>query len=364
MSTKLKSRRIPSYTLHGPSGQARVRINGKSFYLGLYGSQESHDRYDALIADLVLDSEPTTSKTLTAVLAVWWAECQRRYTRGKGKLHGAGNWRPIIKLLRTHHGEERADDLGPLALRKLLESEAVKENWSLSYTRMQLSRVKMIYKWAAAEELVSITAFQRLEVVEIRNGRRSKKIPPVSDDVVEQTIPELSALVADMVRFQRLTGMRPIELVGMTREGLDRSRDVWIYVPATHKTEHHGKTRTVFIGPKAQKLLAPWLIKAADDASPIWSSKHGSYTTDSYRVAIHRAVQRVNEERLKKDPQAELLATWSPNQLRKAAATAIRSALDVEFAAAVLGHSSATVTGDHYAAHSRERAIEAAKKLG
>ena len=60
----MKSRRIPAYTHHKPTGQARVRINGKSFYLGKYGSPESHDRYDALIAESVIDSEPARSKTL------------------------------------------------------------------------------------------------------------------------------------------------------------------------------------------------------------------------------------------------------------------------------------------------------------
>lgn len=40
---------VPSYCLHKPSGQARVRINGKDYYLGKYGSPESHDLYDELI---------------------------------------------------------------------------------------------------------------------------------------------------------------------------------------------------------------------------------------------------------------------------------------------------------------------------
>ena len=55
---------------------------------------------------------------------------------------------------------------------------------------------------------------------------------------------------------------------------------------------------------------------------------------------------------------------WSPNQLRKRAATEIRSKLDVEYAASILGHSSSIVTADHYAAHDRQRAVEAARKLG
>ena len=41
----------PSYKLHKPSGQARARIDGHSIYLGVYGSPESRERYDDLIAE-------------------------------------------------------------------------------------------------------------------------------------------------------------------------------------------------------------------------------------------------------------------------------------------------------------------------
>ena len=41
---------VPSYLLHKPTGQARVRINGRDIYLGEYGSEESRIRYGELIA--------------------------------------------------------------------------------------------------------------------------------------------------------------------------------------------------------------------------------------------------------------------------------------------------------------------------
>jgi len=37
----VRSRRVPAYRLHKPSGQARVIINRKHHYLGNYGSPES-----------------------------------------------------------------------------------------------------------------------------------------------------------------------------------------------------------------------------------------------------------------------------------------------------------------------------------
>ena len=43
-------KRAPKYALHKPSGQARVRIDGKNHYLGVYDSPESHERYEQLVA--------------------------------------------------------------------------------------------------------------------------------------------------------------------------------------------------------------------------------------------------------------------------------------------------------------------------
>lgn len=345
-----KNRRIPSYQHHKATGQARVRIAGKDHYLGRYGSPESHERYDEIIAQF-LETEPGTSTTLSALLAVFWAECKKRYGgKGRGTYGYAGNWRPTIRLLRIHFGDLRAEDVGPVKLRKLLEDTAEENDWSLTYVKMHLARVKQIFEWAAGEELISITAFQRLKVCKIRNGRKTKPIPPVDDELVDRTLPLLHSNISDMVQLQRLTGMRPGELVIMRPEDIDQSSDIWVYVPESHKTEHRGKTRTIYIGPKAQAILAPWLIEAEDYVFPTRRARH--YTSDSYRRAVTRVCEKHGIPR------------WSPHQLRKAAATKIRSALDVESAASVLGHSSSVVTQQHYAAADRARAIEAAKMLG
>ena len=46
MSPKL---RLPTYSLHRASGQARVRIDGRELYLGPFDSPESHRRYRELV---------------------------------------------------------------------------------------------------------------------------------------------------------------------------------------------------------------------------------------------------------------------------------------------------------------------------
>ena len=186
-----------------------------------------------------------------------------------------------------------------------------------------------------------------------------------------------------MLRFQRVTGCRPGEVCILRPCDIDRSGDVWVYRPANHKTEHHGHDRTIHIGPKAQAILTPYLLREADAYafSPIdvqrkrhaeqrarrkskvqpsqvdrskAKPKHkagGRYTTGSYRRAIHRACDRAGIDR------------WGPNRLRHSAGTEIRKQFGLEAAQVALGHASADIT-QIYAERDAELAREVARKIG
>ena len=279
-----------------------------------------------------------------------WLHLTRLYASIRGWRYASG--RPTIRILRESFGKLAVDELGPKKVRNLIEGESIKHGWSLTYARDHMTRIRMIWKWAVSEELVNVEAYERLRTVIIRIGKHTKPLPPVSDELIEKTLPLLRPGIATMVQLQRLTGMRPGELVSMKVDDVDRSRDVWVYSPAHHKTEHRGKSRSIYIGPKAQAILAPNLLKARKYVFPAAGQSGSPYTSDSYRRAIQRVCEKHGIER------------WSPYQLRKSAATAIRAALDVEHAASILGHSSSIVTQDHYAAADQKRAVDAARRLG
>ncbi len=78
------------------------------------------------------------------------------------------------------------------------------------------------------------------------------------------TLPHLSLVVANMVRLQQLTGMRPNEVCIVRPCDVDRSTEVWSYRPTSHKTEHHGRDRVIFIGPQGQAILRPYLLRAGE----------------------------------------------------------------------------------------------------
>ena len=50
-----RRKRLPSYRLHKPTGQAVVTLNGKDYYLGRHGTQMSKDAYDRLTAEWLAD---------------------------------------------------------------------------------------------------------------------------------------------------------------------------------------------------------------------------------------------------------------------------------------------------------------------
>ena len=368
---------VPKYSRHKASGQARVLVRGKHHYLGPYGSVESKARYEELVKEfLEARNRKDAGVTVSQVAAAFWRFAKQRYgSKGKGKYGDAVVWRPVLRLLRKIFGKTLARDFGPRSLQKV-QAAMVELDWSRGYANDQLVRCRRAFKWAAAQELVPYCVYEQLLSVEgLRRGeaRESPPIDPVSDTVVEETLQYLPEKVRAMVQLQRFAGMRPGEVIIIRPTDIDRSSETWVYTPTAHKNLHRGKARRIHFGPKAQSVLTPYLQGKVDRwCFATRGSRH--YTTDSFRRAIHRACERAYKERrrvwLDNNPGANLgdypepLVKWSPNQLRKAAATSIRDTFDVESAAAVLGHSSSTVTGEHYAALSERRAKDAAMTLG
>jgi integrase len=226
---------------------------------------------------------------------------------------------------------------------KAIRLAMIEEGQSRRYVNDNVARIKRLFKWAASEQLVPASVAQALMTVEgLRKGhgkaRETAPVEPVDDAVVEATLPYLPAVVADLVRLQRLTGCRPGEILAMRPADVDRSSDVWRYTPAEHKTEHHGKRRVIFIGPQAQAVLLPYLLRdaeaycfsPADSERKRLAERHAKRTTplncgtvpsarkrrrigkryiiDQYRRAIARAcVAAFAPPELRKGPKGETL---------------------------------------------------------
>ncbi len=385
---------LPKYRKHRASGQAVVTLNGRDFYLGPHGTKASKNEYDRLIGEWLQNGRsPLVGSagelTVVELCARFWKYAKRYYRKG-GKCTGeAPNIKAAIRFLKDWYGMTLVSDFGPLALQAVRQS-MVEADFSRNYVNAQIGRLKRMFKWGVAEELVPPAVYQGLMAVTgLRQGRsearESVPVMPVEDATVEATLAHLSPVVADMVRLQRLTGMRPAEVCKSRSVDIDQTGDVWLYRPATHKTEHHGRERTVFFGPQAQGILLSYLARAAeeycfqprDSEAKRLSEKHAArttplscgnrpgskrkrkpkkkpgdhYTSDSYRRAIHYACNKAGIER------------WSPNRLRHTAGTEFREKFGLEAAQVLLGHSKADVT-QIYAERDLTKGIEAARQIG
>ena len=261
-----------------------------------------------------------------------------------------------------------------------------------------------MFKWAAAEEIVPGGVYHALRTVEgLRKGRtpahETKPVLPVGDAVVEATLPHLSVVVADMVRFQRLTGARPGEVCMIRPCDVDRDGEIWLYRPASHKVEHFGRERIIYVGPQAQDVLRSYLLQDSEAHcfSPAESEQkrhvemrqrrrtrvqpsqqhrrktrpkrvpRAAYDANSYARAVKRAVRKANKARMEEAADMGiapiLLPHWHPNQLRHSKATEIRRQFGLEAAQVILGHAKADVT-QTYAERDSALAVEVSRRIG
>ena len=297
------------------------------------------------------------------------------------------NVKYAVEDLKALFGTLPVSEFGPKKLKAVREA-MIAAGLARHTINDRIGRVKRIFKWAVSEELAPQNLAHALGSVDgLRMGRTAAKekprVKPVDDLVIVATVKHLSPVLGDMVRFQRLTGCRPGEVRRIKPCEIDRGGDVWIYRPARHKTQHHGKERTIFIGPRAQVILAPYLKRQRDSFcfSPAESEKIRKAEVHTRRKS---KVQPSQVDRRKANPRYQpkdfygsrsynraieractqaWVPRWSPNQLRHSAATEIRKQFGLEAAQVVLGHSRADVT-QVYAERDSARAIEAMGAIG
>ena len=396
----------PRYCLHKSSGHAYVTIDGKQRWLGEHSSAASRAAYDRLIAEwlargrslqpVAIAGESHVGLTITTLIAAFWEHAKLAYPpprptkAGKCPAGELGNFWTVLRPLRRLYGDTLADSFGPLKLQALRE-ELVKLGWSRKVVNRQIGRVRAVFAWGVAQDMVPGNVIHSLQAVRgLRAGRTTARecdpVKPVPADILELTMPKLSRHVRAMVETQLFTGMRPGELVRMRIREIDRSSPVWTYQPARHKTQHHGHQRVIKIGPRAQSVLAPFLDGRPDDAfvfdprqaeAERRTAQHASrktplscgnrpgtnrvqrrarpigeaYDVASYRRAIARACELA------------IVPIWSPHKLRHSTATMLRKQFGLDAARTVLGHRSAAIT-EVYAEMDQSQAEQVMLKVG
>ena len=388
--------RTPSYRFHKPSGQAVVTLDGRDFYLGRFGSRESRGEYDRLLAEWLANGRrlpaPASGQgvdmTINELILAYLRHADTYYVKNGKPTTEPVNIRLAVRPLRKLYGDTLARDFGPLAL-KAVRQAMIDSGLCRSEVNKRVRHVVRAFKWAVGEEIVPPSIHHGLQAVSgLRRGRadvrESEPVKPVPEAFVDAIRPHVSRQVWAMVELQRLSGMRPGEVVIVRTSDLDTSGRVWVYTPESHKTEHHGRERRIYLGPQAQAILRPWLRtdltaylfqpREAMEAyraelrrnrkTPMTPSQEARarkrtpkkspgdrYDTDSYRRAIAYGCKRAG------------IPKWHPHRLRHSAATRLRKEFGLDVARAVLGHSTPVVT-EVYAELDGAKAAEAMERVG
>lgn len=414
-----RSKKKPSYLLHKPTGQAYSRLNGRVVYLGKYGTPESKDEYDDLVASwLEMQSPHEVTHTVDELALRYMKHCQEYYVKDGEPTSELGKTRDALRIVVAVAGPSRASAFGP---RKLIavRDRMIEMGWRRITINQQIGRVRRCFRWGVEQELVKPEVLTALKAVSgLRKGRsaakESERVRPVSLDAVKAVRPFVSRQVWAMIQLQLLTGMRPGEAIQMRGCDLTTSGDLWEYRPDSHKTQHHDHERIIILGREAQDIIREFLRtdtteflfspadarrefeeqRRANRKTPMTPSQRARrrkskpkrkpgerYSKCGYSAAVRKACEKAfdmpaelrnvstklnPEERVRLKAEARAWRDeycWHPHQLRHTAATEVRRQFGLEAAQVVLGHSVADVT-QIYAERDLNLARKVAERLG
>jgi len=306
-----------------------------------------------------LPTSPDAGEPTVADLSAAFLE----YVKTDHKRDQFAHFRQAIKwLAESEYANLPVSEFSPKKLK------AVREQMVLGGTlcRRQINdyknRIIRCFTWGVEEEFLADPNV----VVALRLVRNLKKGAPgtydprkktaVPDDVVMRSLPGFSPTVSAMVQVHWLTGMRSEELCSMRAGMIDTTRGngLWYYLLEEHKTALDYGDKVIPLGKPEQELIAPYLVgKKPENAvfSPRTAmAEHGErksrsgvgefYDKNSYRRAVEYGVKKVN----KGLPPDQQIPHWTPQRLRKAAATTIEKEYGLDEAQAQLGHTTADMT--------------------
>ena len=267
------TKRVPAYRLHKASDQAMVTLNCVDHYLGPFGSEESRAKYDRLLSEWlsagrylapVSPAGTTPSIAVNDLILRFWEHIASYYRRPDGTpTSEPAHFRGVLKLTRRLYGSTAAIEFGPSRLRAVRQA-MIDRGWSRRHINHQVRRLTMMFKFAGAQELLPASVYEQLRLVEgLKRGRSTaREMPrklPADPRLIDVVRPFVSRQVWTMIQLQLLCGCRPGEIVILRGSELDRRGTTWKYRPEQHKTAHHGRSKTIYLGPRAQQLLQPFL---------------------------------------------------------------------------------------------------------
>lgn len=293
-----RQNKVPAYRRHKGTGYAYVyhrsiQTKDHRLYIGKHGTEDSRQRYRQFLERLAanqggaelppIDPVPTINEVVLA----WIQYGKAHYRRGDGLSSQYHAMRRAIRFLTARHGLDLAKSFGPKLLKDLRKS--LIPRYDRSYVNQIVARLQRLFQWASSEELVPPHLYHGLlSVKPLAKGELGAwdkpPVTPADFEQVRDLLPFLSPTVAALVQVQYLCCMRPREACIMRGCDIDRSGDIWLYRPHTHKNEWRGQSLVKAIPKAAQRIIAPFLEGRAPDAYLFSPRDAAAWATDLRRA--------------------------------------------------------------------------------
>lgn len=303
-------------------------------------------------------------RTVRDLCGLYTAYADKYYIRPDGtKSKESQTIRYALNPLLDRFGDCLAEDLGPVRLTAVRDAMVASKELCRREINRRIGIIKRMFKWASSREYIHPSVYWGVQSVGNLTQTRGDlydlpKRKGVEIRHVVAVLPFTTPVIADMIKIQFYTGMRPDELCMMKPCRVIKDRDIWVYDPERHKTQYRGKERHIYIGPKAQAVLAAYLDRDGDRycfspaeseaqrkairrkqrkskvyKKPKPDKRHLSdhYDTMSYGKAVKWAVGKARKA-------IPAIPYWTPYQLRHTLATMVRSGAGLEESSAVLGN--------------------------
>lgn len=415
---------IPRPVVDAAKGRERIRICGRTIWLGKAGSPVARERYHALITAWVAsdgksidaaldgpafatanvkseersslskappprrpaDAAPAAPETLTVGGLCLRYMADVRGTRSPEELRGHSRWwraREVTRALYSRR-EVAAATFGPRLLRDVrddlarLPKRGKVDGKAVTRTRSGVNRlvreVVAMFRWGVGEELVTVATWQALTATpHLKAGqspaREATPRTPVSDADIEATVAHLPAVLADMVRLLRITACRPDEVCRMRMADIRPDAGVLRWTLADHKTAHHGVERCIPLGKRAADIIARWSAGKPDEA-PVFSRSDRDRVATEGTIRMRRLRQCRDvftpadiRRAIRKASAAAGITAWTTYQLRHAALTDVRLRHGIDAEVALAGWTSPRLA-NHYAKVSFAEGAKLARAIG
>jgi len=161
--------REPGYCLHKPTEQVYVRFDGKAYYLGTHGSDESKERDNRLKAEWLVNRQAAkfqpkanAGPTISDVCNAYLDHAETYYAGSTEFVNLRLACGPLSELFATLPANEFC----------ILQFRACREWWLASNTRSrqyinkQMKRMLRIFKWAVGEGMIPSAIHEAMKCVE------------------------------------------------------------------------------------------------------------------------------------------------------------------------------------------------------